>query len=349
MPEPTAIAEPSQESASAPQERFLKAYRCMVLARILEEKIASLYHSGKLVGGVYTGKGQEAFSAALGVHLEKGTDVYGPLIRDQAGRIAFGEPLTDATRTYFGSVAGPMRGRDGNVHRGRPKEGMPAMISHLGSNIAVLAGMLFARRFQGRVGGIGGVSIGEGGTSTGAFHEGLNLAAIEKLPLIVAVADNQFAYSTPKCRQFACADLIDRAAGYGVAGHAVDGTDLAACLEVFARASANARAGSGPQLVIGKLLRLSGHGEHDDASYVPDSLRHSPLGRDCLEVATAACLDRGILDEAGVAGVRSEAVDRVQSAVNQAQKEPSPDPFTETWSSLSTPHLREGYPASRKQ
>ncbi len=349
LPEPTAIAEPTLNTSNATDERFLKAFRSMVLARVLEERIAGLYHSGKLVGGVYTGRGQEAFSAALGVQLTKGSDVYGPLIRDQAGRIAFGEPLTDATRTYFGSAAGPMRGRDGNVHRGRPKDGMPAMISHLGTNVAVIAGMLFARRFQGRNGGIGGVSIGEGGTSTGSFHEGLNLAAVEKLPLIVAVADNQFAYSTPKNRQFACADLVDRAIGYGVTGHTVDGTDLGACIEVFGDAADRARRGEGPQLVVGNLLRLSGHGEHDDASYVPEELRRSPLGHDCLEVATAAALERGLLDREALQTIRSEATDRVQSAVNQAQKEDKPDPFAESWASLSTPHLREGYPASRTQ
>src|SRR5690606_31281540 len=112
-------------------------------------------------------------------------------------------PVLDTPQTYFGSAKGPMRGRDGNIHRGRPKEGMPAMISHLGSLISVVNGMLMARRFRGQTGCVGGTTIGDGGTSTGAFHEGLNLAAVERLPLVVGVANNQFAYSTPTARQYA--------------------------------------------------------------------------------------------------------------------------------------------------
>ena len=124
-----------------------------------------------------------------------------------------------------------MRGRDGNIHRGRPREGYYAMISHLGAMIPVVAGGLMARRFRGETGVVGATCLGDGGTSTGAFHEGLNVAAVEKLPLVLVVANNQYAYSTPNSRQFACKDLLDKAVGYGVAGHRVDGTDLADCLE----------------------------------------------------------------------------------------------------------------------
>src|SRR6185437_1073094 len=113
-------ASPKQKSAPL-HERFLEAYRWMLLARVLEDKLASLYRGGMIVGGVYLGKGQEAVSAACGMFLQKEKgDVFGPLIRDQAGRSAFGEPLLDVVRTYLGSVKGPMRGRDGNIHRGRP-------------------------------------------------------------------------------------------------------------------------------------------------------------------------------------------------------------------------------------
>src|SRR6267154_2327560 len=213
------------------QARFLAAFRWMLLARVTEEKLASLYRGGKITGGVFLGKGQEALSAASGIALRKG-DVFAPLIRDQAGRLAFGESLLDCTRTYMGSRLGPMRGRDGNVHRGRPREGLMAMISHLGAMLPVVAGTLLARRFQGIEGTVGAVSLGDGATSTGAFHEGLNLAAVEKLPLVLVVANNQYAYSTPTSRQFACDDLVDKAIGYGVAGHNVDGTNLEACLDV---------------------------------------------------------------------------------------------------------------------
>lgn len=317
----------------------------MQLARVLEEKLASLYRAGgRIVGGVYIGKGQEAFSAGLAVHLKKGRDVFGPLIRDQAGRLAFGEPILDAFRTYLGTVTGPMRGRDGNVHRGRPKEGMPAMISHLGSLVSVVCGMLFGRRLRGVLGdAVGATSIGEGGTSTGAFHEALNLAAVEKLPLVVAVANNQYAYSTGNERQFACADLVERARGYGVEGYSVDGTDLGACVEVFGKAVARARAGHGPQLVIGSLLRLSGHGEHDDASYIPDEKRFSHEGRDCLLVAMKWLVDEKLASEADIQKWREEAVLEVDAAMTQASKEPTPDPFRENWQALKTANLVEGH------
>ncbi len=323
-------------SALTGADQYVSAYRWMLLARRLEEKITSLYHAGKIVGGVYLGRGQEAFSAALGVSLRRRKDVFSPLIRDMAGRLAFGEPLLDPARTYLGSVLGPMRGRDGNIHRGRPAEGMPAMISHLGSMVSVVCGMLVARRFKGDVEAVGAACIGDGATSTGSFHEAVNLAAVEKLPLVIAVANNQFAYSTPTDRQFACADLVDRAIGYGIDGHRVDGTDLAECLDVFGRAVARARAGHGPQLVVGRLLRLTGHGAHDDATYVPEALKQTELGRDCLERARQHLLDHGLATVAELEQWDREAVHDVQLAVATAQKDPVPEAAGEDWRALSS-------------
>src|SRR5438552_18214852 len=212
------------------RDEYIQACRWMLLARTLDGKFARLYRAGKIHGGVFLGRGQEALSVSIGVTLRKG-DVFAPLIRDLAGRLAFGEPVLDAVRTFLGSALGPMRGRDGNVHRGRPREGVLPMISHLGAMISVVNGMLFARRFKRQPGAVGAACIGEGATSTGSFHEAINQAAIEKLPLVLVVANNQYAYSTPVSRQFACESLADRAIGYGVDSHSVDGTDLEACLK----------------------------------------------------------------------------------------------------------------------
>src|SRR5205807_2126222 len=176
------------------RDEYIQACRWMVLARTLDDKFASLYRAGKIHGGVFLGRGQEALSVAIGMSLRKG-DVFAPLIRDAAGRLAFGETVLEAVRTYLGSPLGPMRGRDGNVHRGRPTEGYLPMVSHLGAMISVVNGVLLAHRFKGIKGTVGAASIGEGGTSTGAFHEGLNQAAVEKLPLVLIIADNQYAYS----------------------------------------------------------------------------------------------------------------------------------------------------------
>ncbi len=338
-------AAPGASVVSTLRDALLAAHRWMVLARVLDEKLASLYRAGKIHGGVYLGKGQEALSAAVGMSLQRG-DVFAPLIRDGAGRLAFGETLLDAARTCLGSVLGPMRGRDGNVHRGRPREGYLPMLSHLGAMISVVNGMLLARRLKGVPQGVGAACLGEGATSTGAFHEALNQAAVERLPLVVVVADNQYAYSTPNTRQFACRSLVERAAGYGIAGATLDGTDVAECLEVVGRAVRNARAGGGPQLVVARLLRLCGHGEHDDASYIDPELKRSELGRDCVLVSAARLLSEGWATAADLETWRGEAVRQVEEAVNVAQREPTPDPYKESWCALATPRLQDGFPAA---
>jgi pyruvate dehydrogenase E1 component alpha subunit/2-oxoisovalerate dehydrogenase E1 component alpha subunit len=234
-----------------------------------------------------------------------------------------------------------MRGRDGNVHRGRIKEGIIPMISHLGAMISVVNGILFAKRAQGVDGAVGVTCLGDGGTSTGAFHEALNQAAVERLPLVLVVANNQYAYSTPNDHQFACASLLDRAAAYGVDGHAVDGTDLDACLKTVRRAMAAARSGQGPQLVLAQLLRLCGHGEHDDASYIPETVKRSTVGRDCIPVAEAWLQSEGKATAETLTALRRECLAEVERAVATAQREPTPDPYTETWQALSSSHLVE--------
>jgi len=323
------------------RDEFLKAFRWMLLARLLDDKFASLYRGGKIHGGVFLSRGQEALSVSVGQNLRKG-DVFAPLIRDTAGRLAFGETVLDAVRTYLGSPLGPMRARDGNVHRGRPREGYLPMISHLGAMIAVVNGTLMARRFKGVTGTVGATCIGDGATSTGAFHEAVNQAGIERLPLVLIVADNQYAYSTPTSRQFACSSLVDRADAYGLEGHTVDGTDLAACLRVLNNAISQARAGNGPQLVVARLLRLCGHGEHDDASYVDAKLKASPLGRDCIKVAEEHLRQQSWATEKAVESWRSEAVTRIEDAVATVQCEAGPDPYMEDWCALASRHLREG-------
>lgn len=334
------------ESAAAGEvtlfrEVCLKAYRLMLLARILDEKFASLYRMGKIHGGVFLGRGQEALSVSIGLALRK-NDIFAPLIRDRAGRLAFGEPLLDSVRTYLGSPLGPMRGRDGNVHYGRPREGLFAMISHLGAMISVVNGALLARRLKGVEGTVGATCIGDGGSSTGSFHEGLNQAAVEKLPLVVILANNQYAYSTPNPRQFACESLLERAAGYGIHGELIDGTDLAACLRATEEAVSRARSGGGPQLVVAELLRLCGHGEHDDGSYITADLKAAPVGRDCLKVAENYLLHESWVDPATLAGWRRSAVQQVEEGVAKVQREGAPDPYKEDWSALASKHLGEG-------
>src|SRR5213082_157274 len=330
----TAQRQSKTKKPSPPHERFLEAYRWMRLTRTLEEKLVSLYRGGLITGGVYIGKGQEAVSVACGLFLKKG-DIFAPLIRDQAGRSAFGEPLLDVTRTYLGSRQGPMRGRDGNIHRGRPQDNQLAMVSHLVAMISVTVGALMAKRFKGEKDFIGLACIGEGGMQTGAFHEGMNIAAVEQVPLVIVATNNHYAYSTANDREFACHDLVDRAIGYGFEGYSLDGTDLSACLEVIGGAVKLARAGRPPQLVVASVLRLSGHGEHDDASYVTEEIKREPFARDCLKVAEQTIADLNLVDAETLREWRKDAAAQVDQAISTAQKEAAPEADEEEWYAIS--------------
>src|SRR5437588_5947765 len=321
-----------------PHDRFLEAFRWMLLARTLEEKLVSLYRGGQITGGVYIGKGQEAVSVACGLFLEKG-DIFAPLIRDQAGRSAFGEPLVDVTRTYLGSRLGPMRGRDGNIHRGHPRDNELAMISHLGAMVSVTVGTLVAKRFRGEKNFVGLTSIGEGGMQTGSFHEGMNIAAVEQVPLVVVATNNHYAYSTPNDREFAGDDLVERAKGYGFEGYSIDGTDLSTCLDVIGSAVKRARAGRPPQLVVASVLRLSGHGEHDDASYVTDEMKRQPFAQDCVKLTEKKIVDLALADAATLKSWKDDARKQVDEAIETAQKDPAPEGEKEDWCAISTREL----------
>ena len=317
------------------KETALRAYRAMELARAFDSKLSALYKAGKIYGGVFIGRGHEAIAACEGVYLQKGRDVYTPFIREQAGRCAWGDSVLLSARCYFGSALGIMRGREGNVHWGNPREGTVATISHLGAAVSVAAGMLIAKRMQGEKDFVGVICIGDGTTSVGATHEGCNLIAVEKLPAVIVVTNNQYAYSTPNSQEFACKSLCDRGIGYGMTTHECDGTNFLETLEVMGRAIAAARAGEGPQWVVANTLRMCGHGEHDDAAYIPQELKDSFADRDPLAVARRQMQEQGWLSADDIAAIQTECADEVQRAMAQVQKEPTPDPATEDWSATS--------------
>src|SRR5437667_11382908 len=219
-----------------------------------------------------------------------------------------------------------MRGRDGNIHRGHPRNKELAMISHLGAMVSVTVGTLLAKRFKGEKKFVGLTCIGEGGMQTGSFHEGMNLAAVEQVPLVVVATNNHYAYSAPNEREFACHDLVDRAIGYGFEGCTVDGTDLTNCLDVIGSAVKRARAGRPPQLVVASILRLSGHGEHDDASYVTDEIKREPFAQDCLKRAEKSIVDLNLTDSETVQSWRRHAAAQVDEAISTAQNDAAPGP-----------------------
>lgn len=336
----------SQSTAESANALRLRHLRFTILGRVLDDRLIALYSSGQVPGNVFPGKGQESYSAAGGVHLREG-DVYAPLIRDTAGRLAFRESALDSVRSHLAKVTGPMRGRDGNIHRGRIETGLLPMISHLGAMMSVVVGMLMARRLRGELAGtdtcVGVTCIGDGGMNTGASHEALNIAAVERLPFVLLVANNQVSYSTFNDRSYACDHLVERAIGYGMRGVSVDGTDPRACLAVVGDAIARARRGEGAQMVVATLLRLSGHGTHDDASYVPAELR--ARFRDCVEVAQEQALADGLCNKADLERLWAECRSEVQAAVEQAQSEPGPDPQLDDWAARSVDNLSTFLPA----
>ena len=174
---------------------------------------------------------------------------------------------------------------------------------------------------------------------TGATHEGLNIAAVEQVPLVVVVTNNHWAYSTPNEREFACANLVDRAIGYGYEGHTIEGTDLNQCLEVIETAVKRARAGRPPQLVVAEVLRLAGHGEHDDASYVPQDMKGQPFAEDPVARTEKTILEHRLLDQDALKQMRAEVAKQVDEAVATAQQEDTPSANDEDWSPLSTHQL----------
>ena len=248
-------------------EQMLELYRYLKLTRLVEERIVNLYRQTKVVGGVFRSLGQEATAVGSAYALDQ-KDFITPLIRDLGAVLVKGIRPRDIFAQYMAKAWGPSGGRDLNIHFGDMERGFIGPISHLGDMIPVMTGVLLGARMQ-KKRTVAVAYIGDGGMSTGAFHEGLNFAAVQKLPLIVIAEHNQYAYSTPTSLQTAVKDLAEKASGYGIPAYIVDGNDVIACYEVTKHAVEQARRGAGAALIEAKTYRRKGHAEHDDQRYVP--------------------------------------------------------------------------------
>ncbi len=251
------------------KEQLLEIYHYLKLNRLVEEKLTNLYRQGKVVGGLYRSLGQEGCSVGSAYALEQG-DIFTPLIRNLGAIFVRGGQPRQVFAQYMARASGPTGGRDLNVHFGwlGGQGAMLSVISMLGDMVSVLTGAVMAERMNGRR-TVALTWIGDGATSTGAFHEGFNLACVQKAPLVVIVENNKWAYSTPTHKQTANTRFVDRALAYGCFGEQVDGNDVLAVYEVTRRAIERARAGEGPTLVEADTMRMRGHAEHDDMKYVP--------------------------------------------------------------------------------
>jgi TPP-dependent pyruvate/acetoin dehydrogenase alpha subunit len=249
-------------------EQMLELYRYLKLTRLVEERIVNLYRQTKVVGGVFRSLGQEATAVGSAYALRR-DDFITPIIRDLGSVFVKGIRPRQIFAQYMAKAWGPSGGKDLNVHFGDMEKGFLGPISHLGDMIPVMTGILLAARMQ-QKDIVGLAYIGDGGASTGAFFEGVNFAAVQKLPLIVIAEHNQYAYSTPTSMQTAVRHLAEKAAAFGIPAHIVDGNDVIACYEVTKHAVEYARSGGGAVLIEAKTYRRKGHAEHDDQRYIPE-------------------------------------------------------------------------------
>jgi pyruvate dehydrogenase E1 component alpha subunit/2-oxoisovalerate dehydrogenase E1 component alpha subunit len=245
-------------------------YYFLRLNRRVDEQLVALYRQGKVVGGVYSGLGQEAISVGTAYALEP-QDFIGPVIRNIGAMLIRGFKPRDLFIQYMARRDGPTGGRDANTHFGDLARGVVAPISMLGETVPVMAGIALGAKIRGEK-RVAVAYVGDGAMSTGPFHEGVNFAAVQKLPLLIVAENNGWAYSTPIEKQMAVDSMAKRAKGYGIRAVTVDGNDVLAVYKATRAAAARMRRGGGPEMVECLTMRMKGHAEHDDARYVPKAV-----------------------------------------------------------------------------
>ena len=303
----------------------VRALHYMALMREVEDRIErKLYRQGKIAGGVYSGRGQEAIAVGVGL-AAKPDDVLFPCHRDLALYLMRGIHPRQVFAQYMGRVGGMTRGKDGNMHMGDLKLKIVAIISAIGAAVPVAAGAALAIKYKG-LPDAAFVFFGDGATSRGDWHEGVNLAAVQKLPLVLICNNNMWAYSTPLEKQMACENVADRGPAYGVPAEIVDGNDVLAVHEAAKRAAAHARSGLGPYLLECKTFRMTGHAAHDQALYVPERLFEEWAKKDPIERLERLMLSKGWAGQEELDHLHRDIQREVDEAVTWAEKSPYPDP-----------------------
>jgi TPP-dependent pyruvate/acetoin dehydrogenase alpha subunit len=306
-------------------ETHRRMFYYMVLTRELEDRIErKLYRQGKIVGGVYVGRGQEAIGVGSCI-LTRPDDVICPSHRDMGAFLIKGMTPRRVLAQYMGKRAGYTRGRDGNMHMGDLGLNIIAFVSMLADNVPVAAGIAlsFKMRRQDRV---VLCYFGDGATSRGDWHEGLNFAAVHRLPVVFICNNNQYAYSTPLELQMAVKDVADRAAAYAIPGAVIDGNDVLAVCVAARQAIERARSGLGPTLLECKTFRMTGHSAHDDAGYVPKELFEDWQNKDPIYRYQQTLIGCRIMSLDEIKTMHRSVVQEVDEAVEWAQNMPYPDP-----------------------
>ena len=310
-------------SAGLAADDLRTLYRQMLLQRLAEDRIVKLYQQGAVVGACFTGYGHEAIAVGAAYALGP-QDVAATLHRDLGARLVLGMPVGYYFANFLGRTGSPTRGREGNLHIGGLGPRILLHIDHIGASIPVAAGaaLAFIVRREARV---AMAFCGEGTLATGEFHEGANLAAVLRLPLVIVCWNNQFAYSTPVHREVA-GPIADRMAGYGMASCSIDGNDVLAVHDAARRAVDRARAGEGPSFLECRTMRMRGHSEADDASYVPKALIDEWRPRDPVKRFEDHLIETRVLTAEQVAALRGAVLAEVDEAQAWAEASPPPDP-----------------------
>ena len=307
---PPAVAAATDVALSRAQR--LELYYWMRLTRSLEERLVNLYRQTKVVGGLFRSLGQEADAVGSAYALRQG-DILSPLIRNLGSMLVKGATPVEILMQYIAKGDSPTSGRELNIHFGDTERGFIGQISPLGDMVPVMAGVTLSFRMRGED-RVGLVYVGDGATSTGAFHEGINFAAVQRCPLVVIIENNGYAYSTPTVKQSLVKQFADKAIGYGIPGETADGNDVIATYEATKRAVDRARRGEGTSIVELMTFRRKGHAEHDNQSYVPP-------GQIERWAAENDPLDRYVarLGQEGVAAEELAAIDaRIQREIDEA-------------------------------
>jgi len=318
---PPAAVQGGNEALTEAQR--LELYYWMRLTRSLEERLVNLYRQTKVVGGLFRSLGQEADAVGSAYALEPG-DVLSPLIRNLGSMLVKGATPVEILKQYMAKGDSPTRGRELNIHFGDTERGFIGQISPLGDMVPVMAGvtLTFKMRNEPRV---GLVYVGDGATSTGAFHEGINFAAVQRCPLVVVVENNGYAYSTPTRKQTLAAQFVDKAPGYGIAAEQADGNDVIATYEATKRAVDRARRGEGVTLVELITYRRKGHAEHDNQSYVPvGEIERWERENDPITRYLARLRESGVSDET-LAEIDTRVVREIDEATDIAERSGPPD------------------------
>ena len=311
-------------SGALTEAQRLELYYWMRLTRTLEERLVALYKQTKVVGGLFRSLGQEADAVGSAFALER-RDILSPLIRNMGSMLVKGATPLEVVRQYMAKGDSPTRGRELNIHFGDLDRGFVGQISHLGDMVPVMAGIALSFKMR-REPRVVLVYVGDGATSTGAFHEGLNFAAVQKLPLVCIVENNGYAYSTPNNKQFAGEWFKDKAAAYGIPGVQADGNDVLAVYDTTKAAVERARAGEGVTLVELVTYRRKGHAEHDNQSYIPPGeLEWWAEHNDPLDRYVARLTKEFKVPAARLAELDARVQREVDAATDEAERSPMPE------------------------